>query len=341
MKVWAVFSLFSIPITHKAKMSFRGFRKNPPDTRKKCTLCNEIGHLASDCTNQPDPAPAPAPAPPPLPAPAPLPPPARSYASAVATPLTPAAARARFDKLVTYPLDPRAAKPSPATAPFRPKNAAPNPAVAQSVPTTAQPATTVVTSPPSAASFRPTTPRSSPSAGPSNPPTTVSSSSSRAAGSFNVDLASIGIELSEEQKSWDPTKQKHEFGIRIGYGTAGKRLPKPEVITNYVKIVKRPTSIGVYELKIVDHTDIDNKEWLVKDKTKKKAIFEQLKYQPGYQSLRDHQNYATDYELIWATGPLFPVDKDLQARLKPRRPSLSIIHTRIFPSPSRVSASRG
>ena len=44
------------------------------DTRKKCTLCNETGHLARECANQSGPTPAPAPAPPP--------PPARSYASA-------------------------------------------------------------------------------------------------------------------------------------------------------------------------------------------------------------------------------------------------------------------
>jgi len=170
-----------------------------------------------------------------------------------------------------------------------------------------------VASHPAAASSRPTTIRPSPSAGPSNPPTTVSSSAAQGPGSFNVDLASIGIELSEEQKSWDPIKQKHEFGIRTGFGTSGKILLKPEVITNYVKIVKRPENVDVYELKIVHHTELDRKEWLVKDKTRKKAIFEQLKHQLGYQNLRNHQNYATDYELIWATDPLFPVDKDQQA----------------------------
>lgn len=304
-------------------MSWSGFVKNPPDPRKKCTLCNETGHLASECPNQTGPAPAPAPAP------APPPPPARSYASAAARPITqdPAAAE-RFNRLVGYPRDPKAAKPNPAAAP-KPA-AAPSvssatqpvttavpsrPAVAPTVPSTAQPIPVAAVSRPAAASSRPTPTWASPSAGPPILPTTAPSSAAQGAGSFNVDLASIGIELSQEQKSWDPTRQKHDFGIRIGYGTVGKRLSKPEVLTNYVKISKRPPMVGVYELKIVRHTDHDGKEFLVKDKTEKKAIFEQLKHQPGYQNLSSHRNYATDHDLIWATGPLFPVEGDKQAVL--------------------------
>ena len=135
---------------------------------------------------------------------------------------------------------------------------------------------------------------------------------------FNVDLASIGIELTEEQKSWDPTRQKHELGVRIGYGMKqsspdGKKFQVREVITNYVKILKRPRIVGVYELKIVRRTGEDRKEELVKNKTEKKAIFEQLKLQPGYENLGRRQDYVTDYDLIWAVSPLFQVGEDRKA----------------------------
>lgn len=134
-------------------MSWSGFVKNPPDQREKCTLCNETGHLASECPNQTGPAPAPASAPAPPPAPA------RSYASAAAArPITqdPAAAE-RFNRKVAYPQDPKAAKPNPAAAPFRPKAAASKPAAALSVSSASQPVTTAVLSRPAVAPNVPST----------------------------------------------------------------------------------------------------------------------------------------------------------------------------------------
>jgi hypothetical protein len=280
-------------------MSWSGFRKNK-DMRKKCTFCNGTGHLASECPNQPGPAPAPAPAPPPAPPAAT----ARSYASTAATSTMQSATVKRCFDPVAIPLhSPAAAKPNPAAAASTPATAGLRPAAAPYVPLAAQPVTTPASPPLTIASSRPTTTGPNPSAGRSIPSTTASSSAAHDTGWFNVDLASIGIELTQEQKSWSPIKQKHEFGIRVGYGTIGNKSRKPEVLTNYVKIVKRPRKVGVYELKMVHHTDHDGREWLVKDKIEKKAIFEQLKRQPRYQNLSSSRNYATDHDLIRATRP--------------------------------------
>lgn len=277
-------------------MSFSGFCKNPPDTRKKCTLCNGIGHLASDCTNRPGPAPAftPAAASSPPPAPAPPPPPARSYASAVATPITPAAARARFDKLVAYPLDPRSAKPNPAAASFRPRAAAPDPAVAPSVPTTAQPVNTAVAS-------RPTP-------------------------------AAPGPAASSSQKPLSTIEEKHNLGHRVGYGTRndclyeGDQQHERKVLTNYVEIIDRPKFVYVYKLEIVRETGPDGEEYFTKDKTEKKAIFEQLKSQNGYHELQTRRDYATDHDLIWATKPLFPDDKTGENSTPPPAQTFRVDH---------------
>ena len=247
-------------------MSSRGFGKNP-DPRKKCTLCNETDHLASECPNQTGPAPAPAPAP------APPPPPARSYASAVAAPITPSEAAARFARLVVYPLDPPAAKPNPTAASFTPRTAGPGPAAASSVPSTAPPVTTTVTSRPAAA---------------------VS-----------------GPAATSLQKSLGPNEEKHKLGHRIAYGTRNDRLlvkdqkQAPTVLTNYVKITKRPEFVYVYKLEIVRNTDMNRKVHLIKNRVEKKAIFDQLKRQDDYDELETRGGYATDHDLIWAVKPLF------------------------------------
>lgn len=254
-------------------MSWSGFGKNP-DTRKRCTICNEPGHLASECPNQPSPAPAPAPTSAPSPAPPPPPPPARSYASAAATPITQSAAATRFSKRVVYPLDPQAAKPNPAAATFKPANAGP---ISAATPSAVRPATTDV-------------PLRSTTAAPNPPPASL-------------------------QKSLGPTEQKHKDGLRIGYGTRNDRLPvkdqqqAPTVLTNYVRITSRPKYVYAYKLEIVRETGADGEEYFTKDKTEKKAIFEQLKFQNGYLELQTRRDYATDHDLIWATKPLFP-DKE-------------------------------
>jgi hypothetical protein len=253
-------------ITHKAKMSSGGFGKNP-DPRKKCTLCNETGHLASECPNQTGPAPAPAPAP------APPPPPARSYASAVATPITPSEAAARFARLVVYPLDPPAAKPNPAAASFTPRTAGPSPAAAPSVPSTAPPATPTVP-------FRPTAPASAPAA-------------------------------ASSQRSLSPNEEKHKLGHRIGYGTRNDPLPvrdqnqAPTVLTNYVQIKNRPKLVYVYKLEIVRNTGHLGEVNLIKNRVDKMAIFDKLKSQTDYLELGTRRDCATDHDLIWATKPLF------------------------------------
>ena len=249
-------------------MSWSGFGKNTADPRKKCTLCEDTGHLASECAKQPGPAPAPAPAPAPLPA--------RLHASSVANASPASDAVKRFEKLVAYPLDPRGTKPNPAALPFRHGRSA---AAAQPDPPTAGTVT-------SAAASRTLTAQPGPAPAPS-------------------------------QKSLSPTEQ-HERGLRIEYGTRNDPLPvrgqqlkdqqqTRTVLTNYVRITKRPKLVYVYELKIVRKRKRGaNGEEYIKDKAQKKAIFDQLKLQNGYQELRTRRDYATDHDLIWATKPLFP-----------------------------------
>jgi hypothetical protein len=114
------------------------------------------------------------------------------------------------------------------------------------------------------------------------------------------------------QKSLGSTEEKHERGLRIGYGTRNDRLPvkdaqqAPTVLTNYVRITNRPKNVFVYKLEIVRETGANGEEHLTKNRVDKKAIFDQLKLQNDYRVLQTRRDYATDHDLIWATKPLFP-----------------------------------
>jgi eukaryotic translation initiation factor 2C len=121
-----------------------------------------------------------------------------------------------------------------------------------------------------------------------------------------ADFISFGIKRTEEQKSFSTVDLTFEHGLRINHGTNNHFNQERRIITNYVKITQKPKWVYVYKLYFVRERPDSEDDKVVKDRTEKAAIFEALKTLPDYVSLRDRKDYATDYDVIWATQPLFP-----------------------------------
>jgi eukaryotic translation initiation factor 2C len=119
-----------------------------------------------------------------------------------------------------------------------------------------------------------------------------------------ADFISFGIRRTEGQKYLTTDDLKFEHGLRTDYGTTNER--GLEIIANYVKIEQKPEWVYVYKLHFVRLREPPAQDKVLKNKAEKCAVFEALKQRPGYASLRDRKDYATDYDVIWSTKPLFP-----------------------------------
>jgi eukaryotic translation initiation factor 2C len=121
-----------------------------------------------------------------------------------------------------------------------------------------------------------------------------------------ADFISFDIQRTEEQKSFSTIDLTFEHGLRTNHGKKNHFDQERRVITNYVKITQKPKWVYVYKLYFVRERQTSNDDKVVNDRTERGAIFEALKTRTEYVNLRNRKDYAIDYDVIWATNPLFP-----------------------------------
>jgi eukaryotic translation initiation factor 2C len=138
-----------------------------------------------------------------------------------------------------------------------------------------------------------------------------------------ADFTSFGIKRTDEQEAFSTVDLKFEHGLRTDYGKNNHFNQERRIITNYVKVNEKPKWVYVYELIFVR---VKTPSTPVKNKTEKGAIFEALKQRPGYASLRDRTDYATDHDVIWSTRPLFPNKTDGTEAIPPEERVFQVLH---------------
>ena len=138
-----------------------------------------------------------------------------------------------------------------------------------------------------------------------------------------ADFTSFGIKRTDEQESFSTVDLKFEHGLRTDYGKNNHFDQERRIITNYVKVNQKPKWVCVYELIFVR---VKTPSAPVKNKTEKGAIFEALKHRPGYASLRDRMDYATDHDVIWSTRPLFPNNADGTEAIPAEERTFQVLH---------------
>jgi len=114
------------------------------------------------------------------------------------------------------------------------------------------------------------------------------------------------MQRTEKQESFTTLDLTFEHGLRIDHGKTNHFEKERKIITNYVKINQKPKLVYVYTLNFVRTRETSQQDKAVKDRTERGAIFEALKTRPEYVNLNNRNDYATDYDVIWATTPLFP-----------------------------------
>jgi len=109
-----------------------------------------------------------------------------------------------------------------------------------------------------------------------------------------ADFISFDIQRTEEQKRFSTVDLTFEHGLRISHGKKNHFPQERRIITNYVKINKKPKWVYVYKLSFVRERETSKADKVVNDRTERGAIFEALKTRPGYVNLNNREDYATD-----------------------------------------------
>jgi hypothetical protein len=121
-----------------------------------------------------------------------------------------------------------------------------------------------------------------------------------------------GDDDAEEQFAASLLTEKHDRGLRTGFGSEAISGPDFRVATNYLRIEQKlpHRKIFVYEMTMIDHIHQKPQEpMLLKNRYCMEVVWNKLKNDTSNDQLDDLRQmgayYVTDYKTIWSLQPLF------------------------------------